>query len=187
MNAVELKVEKRESGKKASRQTRNEGKIPGVYYENGGEPVSISSNFIDLRPLVYTDTAKKIDLSIDGMEGTKNCIVKDFQLDPITDEIVHFDLLGLTEGNPVTVVVPVKLRGTALGVRNGGIMSQIIHRVELRCLPQDLPEFLEIDVTNLAIGQTVKLDSIRKPEYRFKIKNNALVAHVIPPRVKKAK
>lgn len=187
MEAVQLTVAKRDTGKKAAKAVRNSERIPGVFYQDGAEPVAISSNFLDMRPLIYTDTAKKIDLSIEGQDGTKSCIVKDFQLDPITDSITHFDLLGLTEGNPITVVVPVKLKGTALGVRNGGIMSQVIHRVKLTCLPKDLPEVIEVDVTKLAIGQSIQLDSLRRPELKFKIKNNALVAHVIPPRVKKAK
>jgi len=187
MEAVQLTVATRETGKKAAKATRNSEQIPGVFYENGGQPVAISSNFLDMRSLIYTDTAKKIDLSIEGIDGTKSCIVKDFQLDPVTDNIIHFDLLGLTEGNPITVTVPIKLKGTALGVRNGGIMSQVIHRIKLTCLPKDLPEFIEVDVANLAIGESIKLDALRDDALDFKIKNNALVAHVIPPRVKKAK
>jgi large subunit ribosomal protein L25 len=187
MEAVKLTVTKRDTGKKAAKAIRNSDGIPGVFYKNGEEPVSITSNFLDMRPLIYTDTAKKIDLSIEGQEGVTSCIVKDFQLDPLTDAITHFDLLGLTEGNPITVVVPIKLKGTAVGVKNGGIMSQVIHRIKLTCLPKDLPEFIEVDVSDLAIGQSIQLDSLKKEEFSFRIKNNALVTHVIPPRVKKAK
>jgi len=185
MSTIALAVKKRPTGKQVSKDLRRNGSVPGVFYISGQEPVSIVSDPLTLRPIVYTAQTKVIDLSIDGIAEAHRCILKAVDFDPITDKLVHFDLLGLTPGRKLTVIVPVKLKGTSIGVRNGGILQTVIHKVKLKCLPEDLPEVLEVDISGLEIGKSVKLKDLQKEGLEFFIKENPIVCQILPPRVSK--
>lgn len=158
--SVALAATARGTGKKAVNAIRNEGRIPGVFYVDGGEAKAISVEKRDLRQFIFTAATHVIDLQVDGGESTP-CILKDFTLDPITDEMVHFDLYGLTEGRPVEVKVPVALKGTAAGERQGGKLRPVKHKLRVKCLPKHIPDNIEIEITNLGIGQSVKVADIK--------------------------
>lgn len=184
MSAIELKVTKRATGKTEAKAIRSSGMVPGVYYANGQESTPISADPIDLRPIIFTPQTKVVELDIEG--EIHRSVVKEIDFNPITDEITHIDFLGLTEGNPITVSVPLKMVGSSVGVKNGGILSQVIRKVKLTCLPEDLVEFIEVDVSSLDIGDVINLDTVRNDKLTFAIKTNPVIAQVLRPRVKKA-
>ena len=98
---ITLKVEKRETGKQISKRFRREGKVPGIYYHKGEDSIPILSEPLALRPVVFTKETHIINLEIEG-EETKECVLKDITFDPVTDQITHFDLIGLTRGQIMT-------------------------------------------------------------------------------------
>lgn len=182
MASIQLKVAKRDTQNTKVKDVRREGNIPGVYYINGTESVPITSNFKDLKPIVFTSLTNVVDLEIDGEESRK-CILKEVKFDPITDEILHFDLMGLTPGNKIVVNIPITLVGQSVGVRNGGILNHVLRKVKVRCYPKDLVESIEVDVTKLKIGKLIKLDEIDLGELEVVVKGNAVIAGVSRPRV----
>lgn len=185
MAEVALKVTKRETGKKATKAVRNNGGIPGVYYSKNDEAVSITSNELGLRPIVYTSHTKVINLEIEG-EEPKKAVLKDITFDPITDQITHFDLLGLHDGHKVTVSVPLKYVGQSKGVMAGGVFRPVMNSLQVSCTPDNLPDHLDVDISNLDVGTKLYLDDIRAQHetLEFVIKQNTALCSVGRPRVK---
>lgn len=183
MNQVDLKVKLRETGKQESKKYRAEGLVPGVYYTKGGEPISLLAEPLALRPIVYTAETKIVNLEIEGMDGVKECILKDIQFDPVSDKIKHFDLYGFIQGQMMTVEVPVVLKGTSIGVREGGIIQHLIHRTKIHCLPKDLPTSIELDITNLRIGESILVRNINLEGISFELPPDTAFVSVVAPRV----
>lgn len=156
-----LAAKKREkSTKGAVNQLRRNGEIPGVYYAKGKEAVSISVKENSFKPLVYTSETHIVNLTIDN-ESPVRCVVKDVQFHPVTDRIIHFDLQGISADEKVTLEVPVVLTGKAVGVTEGGVLTHVLHKLEIECLPTYVPEHLEVDVTNLHIGKAIHVSDLK--------------------------
>ncbi|MCX6148370.1 MAG: 50S ribosomal protein L25 [Candidatus Kapabacteria bacterium] len=186
MSEATLTVKTRETGKKASKAVRKSGLIPGVFYKKNTEPVAIYSDSLTLRPFVYTNQARTIQLSIEGTEKSYKTFLKEVTFHPVTDKILHFDLMGLESDQKITVVVPIKLIGTSIGVRNGGVMQHTLRKVKITCTANDLPEFISVNVTALEIAGTINLDAIKNEKYEFALKDNAVICSIARPRVKVA-
>lgn len=182
MASIQLKVAKRDAKNSKANDVRKTGHIPGVYYINGVESIPITSNFKDLKPIIFTSLTNVVDLEIDG-EGSRRCILKEVKFHPITDEILHFDLMGLTPGNKIVVNIPITLTGQSVGVKNGGILNHVLRKVKIRCLPKDLVETIVVDISKLKIGQLIKLDEIDLGALEVVVKGNAVIAGVSRPRV----
>lgn len=129
MSEVVLKAQRRDIGKKASKAVRNKGLVTGIYYSHGEEPIAISVHPLNMRPIVYTANAKIINLEVEGSNSTLKCMLKDISFDPVTDAIVHFDLFGVQEDKPIHILVPVAFKGQSVGVKEGGILEHIIHKL----------------------------------------------------------
>jgi large subunit ribosomal protein L25 len=185
MASIQLKVAKRDVQNTKVKDVRRAGNIPGVYYINGTESIPITSVFKDLKPIVFTSLTNVVELEIEG-EASRQCILKEVKFDPITDEILHFDLLGLTPGTKIIVNIPITLVGQAVGVRNGGLLNHVLRKVKVRCLPKDLVETIEVDISKLKIGKLIKLDEINLGDLEVVVKGNAVIASVSRPRVASA-
>jgi large subunit ribosomal protein L25 len=160
MSQIVIQAQKRGTGKSATKAARKNGLVPGVFYAKGREAVAVATTAKALRPIVYTSRTHVVQLEIEG-SGAERCILKDITFDPVTDEIVHFDLLGLIDNHPVQVKVPVKLKGQSKGVLSGaGIMEQLTQRVNIECLPNAIPEAIELDVTELEVGKSLHVRDI---------------------------
>ena len=160
MKTVTLEANKRKDTNKATRnRLRREGRVPGVFYSKRSDTIPVDVLEKKIRPLVFTAKTNLISLKIDGQEELE-CIIKDIQFDPVTDEIVHFDLLGLTRGEMIQLEVPVQLQGSSLGVREGGLLQHILHKLEVECLPKHIPEHIQIDISELAIGDSVLISDL---------------------------
>ena len=165
MLEINLSGKKRtETGKKASKEMRKEGFIPCNLYgekknENGApEALAFAIPFAELRKAVYTPNIYVINLNIDGEAHI--AIMKEIQFHPVTDAILHVDFFEITPEKPITVGIPVNLVGLAAGVRLGGRMSLSIRQIKVTAPYTQIPEKLDIDVTNLEIGKSIKVGNL---------------------------
>ncbi len=176
--------ERKTGGNKSSKKTlRKSGRVPGVFYARSVDPVHIDVSENAIKPLVFTGETNLINLKVNNQEY--DCIVKDVQFDPVTDRIVHFDLLGLTSGEKFSLEVPLLAKGSAIGVKDGGILQQQLYRLEIECLPADIPQHLEVDVTNLKIGDAIHISDLSFENIEILNLPEALVVSVVHPKVEK--
>lgn len=183
MNTFQLKAEARvDLGKKAAKTLRSEGKIPVVL--NGGELVELPFNgtlqageklveigdnkavittdlavTVDaVRKLVYTPDVFAIELEFNGQK--KMAVLREIQFHPVTDAILHVDFYQINEENPIVMEVPVQLEGLAEGVKAGGKLALQMRKLKVKALYNVIPERLNIDVTSLALGKTIKVGEL---------------------------
>lgn len=179
---VEAQVRK-DTGKRA-KNVRKQGMIPGVFYGHGEETIPIETTLAQLRPVVYTSDTHIISLKLDN-GATKTCIVRDLQFDPVTDKIIHFDLYALRADEKVTMEVPVALVGTAKGVKDGGMVQHILHRIEIKCFPKDIPEHIDVDISALEIGDSIHVSALSIPNVEILEDEDSTIVAVVPPTVLK--
>ena len=165
MKSIEIKGSLRtETGKKATRDLRNNDSVPCVLYgvqkDENGNPVATHFTVTTdgLRNLVYTPHIYVVDLNIDGK--IVNAIMKDIQFHPVTDKILHVDFYQIDEAKPIVMEVPVQLEGLAEGVKAGGKLALQIRKLKVKALYNVIPERLIIDVTNLGLGKTIKVGEL---------------------------
>lgn len=159
-----LAVEPREAGgSRAARRLRRTGKVPGVLYGGGKEPIAFQ---VDARVLRQTlaQAHAVLDLSIDGSSPSP-VVVKELARHPVTGETIHLDLLRVRLDQPISATVVIELVGAedSPGIKEGGVLEQVNREVTIEALPTDIPDGLQYDVSELQIGDTVTLESVRTP------------------------
>ena len=181
MKTLELNGSPRtDFGKKASKNVRNKGNVPCVLY--GGEKnLHFQVKKEDLRALIYTPAVHLIKLNI--AEKAYMSILQDVQFHPVSDEPLHLDFLQIFEDKPILIEVPVKLNGFAAGVKDGGKLSLDLRKLKVKALYKDIPDFLEIDITNLELGNTVQVGVLEFPNMELMNTKNAVVCAVKLTRV----
>jgi large subunit ribosomal protein L25 len=168
MKTIELAVERRETrGKNNARRTRAGGKIPAVVYGAGKETVPIN---VDLRALSDAFRAGAGEnaiflLKLQGSNQTRHAMIKDFQRDPLSRRPVHLDFVRVLMDTKIRVRVPVEVVGIARGVKtDGGILDFVTREIEIECLPGNIPEHLPIDVSDLGIGDALRVSDMTAPQ-----------------------
>ncbi len=153
-----------EVGKKATKQLRKEGYVPcnlhGEKKGENGQPEALAFAILatDLRKVVFTPHIYVINLNIDGKHHT--AVLKELQFHPVTDAVLHVDFFEIHEEKPITIGIPVRLTGLAQGVRDGGRMNLSIRKIEVTAPYPQIPEHLDIDVTALKIGKSIKVGEL---------------------------
>lgn len=181
MKSVALNGNKRtEKGTTAARALRREEKVPCVIY-GGKENIHFTVEEIPFSKIINTPEVYFIDLDIDGT--AYKAIIKDVQFHPISDKPIHIDFLEVSEDKAVNVNIPVKLTGVSKGVLNGGKLRMVTRRLKVNGLPSALPEAIELDITPLKIGQSIKVGAIEVPGLKFLDSENAVVVAVKTSRV----
>jgi large subunit ribosomal protein L25 len=184
MSEILLEAQIRKDLNKKAKNVRKAGLIPGIYYGHGELNIPVQTTLTNLRPIIYTKDTHIISLKLDdGSQHT--CIVRDIQFDPVTDGVMHFDLLALKADEKVTIEVPIVLKGTAKGVKEGGMVQHALHKLEVRCLPRYIPENISIDISDLAIGDSVHVKDITLAEIEILESEETTIVGVIPPTVMK--
>lgn len=164
MKEINVAGQKRvDLGKKASKKLRKEGLVPCNLYgeaKKDGKPVAMAFAIpmADLRKVIYTPHVYVINLIIDGEPHT--AILKELQFHPVTDAVIHIDFLEVNDQKPITIGIPVKLVGLAQGVRDGGRMNLSIRKINVTAPYQIIPEHLDVDVTALKIGKSIKVGEL---------------------------
>jgi large subunit ribosomal protein L25 len=184
MAEVKLKAKKRESSTKgALNQMRKEGFVPGIFYKKDEKNIPIFVHETEINPLVFTSESHLIVLDVEGENnGVHDSVLKDVQFDPVTDKVVHFDLRGITRGEVVVMEVPLSLHGNAVGVKEGGVLQQSLHKLEIECLPSRIPERLEFDISNLELGATLQVKDLKLEDIKILNQEDAIVASVVAQR-----
>lgn len=155
MKKVAIQGIKREGqGTKDAKQLRREEKVPCVLY-GGGETVHFATDERSLKKLVFTPETYRIEIDIDG-EKTM-ALLQEVQFHPVTDAIIHVDFMRMEPGKPAKVALALKFVGQSEGVRKGGRLNQTMRKLRVKGVPADLPEHLEADVTNLDMGQSLRI------------------------------
>lgn len=180
MAEITLNAERRATGKKAAKAVRNAGMLTGNYYLHGAQPIPIAVHPLAMRPIVYTKDAKLVRLQVEG--ASHDCILKDISFDPVTDRIVHFDLQGVSADAEIEVEVPVVLHGQAVGVRDGGVLEFVLHKIRLACLPANMPEHVDVNISGLGINSALHISEISVPNARILDRPEAVIVTVVPPR-----
>lgn len=181
MNEILLQAQRREPGRSAARAMRRKSVVPGIFYFHGEEPIPVAAHELALRPLIRTSESHLVRMRLDdGVE--KTCILKDISFDPITDRPVHFDLQGVSADETIAVEVPVNLVGQSIGQRDGGIVEFLLHKIEIECLPQDLPDHINVDISNLGIGESIHVSDLTIEKGSFLTGGDVAVVAVATPR-----
>jgi len=185
MREVEIIGFKRANlGKAECNKLRAEGNVPGVLY-GGDEQVAFYAPAIQFRDVLYTPQACFIKLNIEGSEY--RALVQETQWHPVSEALLHVDLLQLFTGKPIKMNIPVITTGNAIGVKNGGTLILKNPRLAVKALPKDMPEVIEIDVTNLRIGKAIKVGELPTNNFEFLTSPIVTVVNIAIPRALRGK
>lgn len=178
-----LSVQKREGiGRGFSRRLRAQGMIPAVIYgKSGNRSLAVSErNFLMLMREV-AGTTSVITLEDDSKQRTE-ALIHEYQRDPLTDRFRHIDFLEVVAGEMIHAHIPVHAKGDPIGEKSGGIFEQPVHELEIHCLPRNLPENIEIDVSNMGIGDAIHLEDLPAIEgVTFDGEPDMVIAYVAEP------
>jgi len=174
-------------GKGPARQLRAKGKVPAVIYRKGASSLLALDRKEIHRVLQSAGSRHLVTLNFPG-EGSKSegesklAIMKAVQRDPATDDILHVDFLEVAMNETILFRVPLEVSGVSIGVKAGGILQQSLRELEVRCLPSAIPERIYVDISSLAIGQSIHLKDINLGEGITRVSDaNLVVVSVIPP------
>ena len=170
MEFVDLHASLREGkGKEFNKKLRDAELLPAVVYKKGEDTLNLKLHRKDVFNVLHTEAGENviIKLHIDGAKKNKErtVIIKEVQRDPIKDYVQHMDLQEISLTEAINVKVPVALKGEAIGVKqDGGVLQQVLWEMELECLPTTIPEKIEVDISNLKIGDAIHVKDIQPAE-----------------------
>jgi large subunit ribosomal protein L25 len=159
-------------GKKGATELRAKGMVPGVLY-GGPEQVHFQVNEIQLNKLVFSPETYRLKFEVGST--TYDCVVQDIQFHPVTDRIVHLDLLQISADKPIRVKLPVRTTGTSEGVRNGGRLHVVYRRLPVSGLADQIPEDVSLDITPLLIGDSLRVSDLTVEGCKIVLNDSAVV------------
>jgi large subunit ribosomal protein L25 len=157
------------AGKGVARKLRSAGRLPAILYGHGDETRALSLNAHDVKVLVAAISVENtiIQLDIEG-HGTEDVLIRDVQMHPYKPEVLHVDFLQVHAGEAIRLQIPVRLQGMATGVRDsGGVLDHVLYDLEVECLPRNIPEAVEVDVSGLEIGDSIRVGDISLPDVKI--------------------
>ena len=180
--SYELSATAREKvGKGAARSVRREGKVPAVIYGGSKPPVAISLPYRDIYFKIHGGGFFTTVATIDVAGEKIRAIPRDYQIDPVSDRPQHVDFLRIVEGSRLTVDIPVQFvnDSAAPGIRRGGVLNVVRHRISVECLADNIPEKIVVDLTGLDIGSTIRVSDLKAPgEATIALDGETVVASV---------
>jgi large subunit ribosomal protein L25 len=183
MKSIEIKAAPRkEVGKKQTKALRKQGLVPCVMY-GGEENVLFTAEANELRHIIYTHNVFVVNLDIDGKKY--KAILKDSQFHPVSDEVLHLDFIQVSDDKPAIVELPVQISGNSEGIRAGGKLRQRRRYLKVKGLIKNLPEFLNIDITDLVIGDFIKVEDLEYDNLELLDPSRAMVVGVSASRLSK--
>lgn len=183
MERLKITAEARQSGKGIAHRLREDKKVPAVLYGRVEKPLNLTVNAHELETITSTDRGVNVvvDLEVKG-DKTHLVFIRDFQADVLTRKFTHVDFQAVDKSDKIKIEIPVKLIGKPVGVKEGGILDQIRHTVQICSLPDRIPVHIDVDVTALNIGDNIHVNDITVPEGIEVIrKTNFTIATVVPP------
>ena len=159
---------RKSKGKGAVRKLRKDNVIPAIFYGPQTESVMLAVDYPELESLMKQGRAENVilDLQMQTDSGTENrkAILKDVSIDPVKDTVLHVDFYEISMDREITVDIPIRLTNTPVGVTDGGVLQQITRQLTISCLPDKMIDVLEMDVSGLAIGDSLHVEDIELPE-----------------------
>lgn len=180
MDNLTIGAKPREAGKGASRAIRREGNVPCVLYGGNVDPVVFQVTELDLRPLIYTTETHIVNIEVEG--NAWSCILKDVTFHPVTDRPLHADFQVLEEGQAITLAVPVNYIGVPKGKADGGVINVVFNELEVRCLPKDIPSHIEVDISDLDIGDVIHIGDLEVEGVEFIGTADQTLITIVQPR-----
>lgn len=176
---------RKEKGKQAGKKMRKEGYIPGVMYGHGESAVPLTIERRALSQILEKSYGDNIifNIKIEGREDAK-AVLKEIQRDPVSREIMHVDFQHVHPGEALTVLIPVILTGSSPGVKEGGILEHVLRRVEVKCLPSQIPDHLEMDIGQLGLGDSLHVKDIEAGPLRILDDAEAPIVSIVVPKAK---
>lgn len=182
MQEYKIEVEKRELSSKKSfvKELRSNGHIPGVYYSHDSkESIPFMVTLKNLREALKSDS-QVYKINVGGK--SRDVIMKTIQYHPITEQILHIDLYGVKMDAKVTVKIPIMIIGQSIGVKEGGVLNQSMTELDIACLPANIPQEIEIDISNLNLGDTIRIEDINLGDDLDIVGDSSmLIASVVAP------
>lgn len=183
MQEIVLKAEYRKLGDAHSlKEARKKGLVPGIFYRKDIENIPFYVKDLSLKNIIYSVSATIVNLMFPDNKQYPS-VVKEVQYDPITDQPIHVDFLGIFEDKPIIVEVPVILSGTPAGQKDGGLTQHLLHKLKVECLPKYIPQSISVDISPLNIGDSIHIKDIKIENVTFREREDATVVAVIPPTV----
>lgn len=166
---IDIRLEYRENmGKNKSKQLRNEGYLPAVFYgPDYKEAVPVKVSVDEILPHIQSSHWKTLMFNVIFPDGKKEmAMIRDYQRDPISRQVLHIDFYQLVKGHRVLVAVPIVLinRESCLGVKKGGVLIQSLHELEMEVLPTEMPDEIHVDIAGLDVGDSLRISDINLPE-----------------------
>jgi large subunit ribosomal protein L25 len=176
MNQVSLSGSLRENvGKKDAREVRAQKRVPCVMY-GGEDQIHFSIDLAEFSKYVYTPDVFKFELDLNGSK--KEAILKDIQFDPVSDRIIHADFLEIVEGKALKMYLPVHIFGSSIGVKNGGRLLRNFRRIRVNGFPKDFPDAFDLNVDDLKIGDSIRIEHIETPDFEVMHKTESVIVGV---------
>ena len=173
-------VKRTELGKKSTRDLRKADHVPCVMY-GGAEILHFHAHENDFRHLVYTPNAYIIEVKLDGK--THKAVMQDLQFHPVNDKLYHLDFVEVFDDKPVTMEIPILLTGAAIGLKDGGKSRQRRRVIKVRGLVKDLPDTLEIDITDVAVGDVIKVGDLEYDNLEVLDPSRSMIYAIVSSRV----
>ena len=184
MKTTEIVGFKRDDlGTSSSKRLRADGNAPCVVYGQGSEPIHFHSPMYLFKELLYTPDAYIVNLNVEGTE--MKCILKDVQFHPVSEMILHVDLLQVSEDKEIVIDLPISISGTSTGVANGGQLFKKITKLKVKGLIADLPQFVDVSIEGLGLGKSVRVKEVETNGFKILNNEQVTIASVIIPRVLK--
>lgn len=181
MATTTLNAKIREPHKPTGKALRRDGQVPGIYYNSKRDVKYLQFDNIELLRLLNKEFAL-LELQVEG--SVLPCVIREIQRHPVRGDVVHVDLFGVEKDQAIKVSVPVNVTGTAKGVKtDGGTLDVLVHELEIECLPADMPNHINIDVTELGLNDSYRVEHIQIEGVTFTADPQLAVVHVLPPRV----
>lgn len=183
---VVLSAQPREQrGKNAARALRRSGRVPAVVYGHGEDTRALSIDTLELSKLLGSISVENtlVELQVEGAEPAR-ALIREVQQHPFKPIILHVDLYQVHAGETLRLEIPIRIVGDPVGVRvDSGVLDQVIHDLQVECLPRDIPEYFEIDVADLGIGDSIRVHDIQLPNVRILNDGDQPIVSVVHPTV----
>ena len=176
MKSITIKGSQRESvGKAASKALRNAGQVPCVLY-GGDNVLHFSAPELAFKNIVYTPNVYTAAIELNGK--TYNAILQDIQFDPVSDKIIHIDFYQLHKDKEITIEVPIQIEGTSPGIMAGGTLRIVNRKLKVKALPDNLPDFVRVDISGLEMGNKLYITKLAQDNYKIMHPDNTVVCQV---------
>ncbi len=187
MEKIDLKVTARETtGNGAARELRREGLIPAILYGPKAEPLKLSVTTKELENILKTSNIGQVLLNLliqNGKQKSRTAMIKELQTQPVSGNLLHVDFYEVAMDQKIKISIPVVTKGQAQGVEEGGVLQLVRHEVEIFCFPNNIPESLEVDVSDMGIGDSKHMEEVSIDEsFELVDESNFTIVTVLSPK-----